>query len=38
MQAYILRRIASLLPTLLIASLIVFISIRLIPGNVIDLM
>ena len=38
MQAYFLRRIASLLPTLLIASLIVFVSIRLIPGNVIDLM
>jgi len=38
MQAYLVRRLLALLPTLVIASLIVFISIRLIPGDVIDLM
>jgi peptide/nickel transport system permease protein len=38
MQAYILRRILALVPTLLLVSLIVFSSIRLIPGDVIDLM
>ena len=38
MQAYIGRRLLALLPTLFFASLIVFISMRLIPGDVIDLM
>ena len=38
MQAYILRRLLALVPTLLFASLIVFFSIRLIPGDVIDMM
>jgi peptide/nickel transport system permease protein len=38
MQAYILRRLLALMPTLVFASLIVFVSIRLIPGDVIDLM
>jgi peptide/nickel transport system permease protein len=38
MRAYALRRVALLVPTLLIASLIVFASIRVIPGDVIDLM
>ena len=38
MGAYLARRLLALLPTLLIASLIVFITIRLIPGDVIDLM
>ncbi|RCW74012.1 ABC transporter permease [Pseudorhodoferax soli] len=38
MHAYVIRRLLSLLPTLVIASLIVFISIRLIPGDVVDLM
>ena len=38
MQAYLLRRLLALVPTLLLASIIVFLSIRLIPGNVIDLM
>lgn len=38
MQAYIARRLLALVPTLLFASLIVFISMRLIPGDVIDLM
>ena len=38
MQAYILRRLLALVPTLLFASLIVFGAMRLIPGDVIDLM
>jgi peptide/nickel transport system permease protein len=37
-QAYIARRLIALLPTLFFASLIVFVSMRLIPGDVIDLM
>jgi peptide/nickel transport system permease protein len=38
MQTYILRRVLALIPTLLFASLIVFVTVRLIPGSVIDLM
>ncbi len=38
MQAYILRRLLALVPTLALVSLIVFLSIRLIPGDVVDLM
>jgi len=38
MGGYILRRLLALLPTLFIASVIVFVSVRLIPGDVIDLM
>lgn len=38
MQAYIIRRLLALIPTLFFASLIVFVSIRMIPGDVIDLM
>ena len=38
MQAYIARRLLALVPTLLFVSLIVFVSMRLIPGDVIDLM
>ena len=38
MQAFIVRRILALLPTILFTSVIVFASIRLIPGDVIDLM
>lgn len=38
MQAYILRRLLALIPTLIFASLIVFVTVRLIPGDVIDLM
>lgn len=38
MQAYLIRRLLALLPTLFFASLIVFVSMRLIPGDVIDLM
>jgi peptide/nickel transport system permease protein len=38
MQAYIIRRLILIIPTLFIASLIVFFMIRLIPGDVIELM
>lgn len=38
MKAFIVRRLLALLPTLLFTSLIVFLSMRLIPGDVIDLM
>ena len=38
MAGYFLRRLLALIPTLLIASLIVFVSIRLVPGNVVDQM
>ena len=38
MQAYLVRRLLALIPTLLFVSLIVFASIRLIPGSVVDLM
>jgi peptide/nickel transport system permease protein len=37
-RSYVLRRLLALIPTLLFASLIVFGSMRLIPGDVIDLM
>ena len=38
MQAYILRRVLALIPTLIFASIIVFVTVRLIPGDIIDLM
>lgn len=38
MGAYLARRLLALLPTLVLASMIVFVTIRLIPGDVIDLM
>ena len=38
MQAFILRRLLAVVPTLLFTSVIVFASIRLIPGDVVDLM
>ena len=42
MRGYVLRRLLVLLPTLLptlvLASIIVFVTVRLIPGDVIDLM
>ena len=38
MGAYILRRLLALVPTLIIVSIIVFVTIRLIPGDVIDMM
>ena len=38
MQGYIIRRVLALIPTLIFASLIVFVTIRLMPGSIIDLM
>jgi peptide/nickel transport system permease protein len=38
MQAYIARRLLALVPTLFFASVIVFVTVHLIPGNVIELM
>lgn len=38
MRRYVLRRLLVLIPTLLFASLIVFVTVRLIPGDVLDLM
>ena len=38
MQAYIIRRLLLVIPTLLIASVVVFFSVRFIPGDAIDLM
>ncbi len=38
MRTYILRRLLAMAPTLFFASLIVFVSMRVIPGDVIDLM
>jgi len=38
MQAYIARRLLALIPTLAFASLIVFVTVRLVPGNIIDMM
>ena len=38
MQTYILRRLLALLPTLFIASVIVFVIVRMVPGDVVDLM
>jgi peptide/nickel transport system permease protein len=38
MRAYIIRRLFSIIPTLFVATLIVFLLIRLIPGDIIDQM
>ena len=38
MRTYIVRRLLALIPTLFFASLIVFVTVRLIPGSVIDMM
>jgi peptide/nickel transport system permease protein len=38
MQAYIARRLLALIPTLFFASLIVFVTVHLIPGSIIELM
>ena len=38
MRSYVIRRLRALLPTLILASIIVFVTVRLIPGDVIDLM
>jgi peptide/nickel transport system permease protein len=38
MQAYVIRRLLLVIPTLFLVSLIIFLLVRLIPGSVIDLM
>jgi len=38
MKAYILRRLLALVPTLFLSSVIVFVTVRLIPGDIIDMM
>ena len=38
MNAYLIRRLLALLPTMFFASLIVFVTVRLIPGDIVDLM
>ncbi len=38
MRAYVIRRLVLIIPTLFLATLIIFFMIRLIPGNIIDLM
>lgn len=38
MRSYVIRRLLALLPTLILASIIVFVTVRLIPGDVIDMM
>ena len=38
MRAYLVRRLLALIPTLFFASLIVFTTVRLIPGDIIDMM
>ncbi len=38
MSAYVVRRLLALIPTLLFASMIVFATVRMIPGDVIDMM
>ena len=38
MRSYVARRLLALVPTLIFASLIVFVTVRLIPGDVIDMM
>lgn len=38
MRRYVFRRLLALLPTLILASIIVFVTVRLIPGDVIEMM
>jgi peptide/nickel transport system permease protein len=38
MRSYVVRRLLALVPTLLFASLIVFVIVRLVPGSIIDMM
>ena len=38
MRAYIIRRLLLVIPTLFIMSVLVFLSVRFIPGDVIDIM
>ena len=38
MKSYVIRRLLALVPTLILASIIVFVTVRLIPGDIIELM
>ncbi len=38
MVAYLIRRLSLLVPTMLLVTLVVFLSVRFVPGNVVDLM
>ena len=38
MRAYIIRRLLLLIPTLFMLTLLVFLAVRFIPGDIIDLM
>ena len=38
MRAYIIRRLLLVIPSLLIVSIIVFLSVRFIPGDIVDRM
>ena len=38
MRAYVIRRLLALIPTLFFASVIVFSTVRMIPGDIIDMM
>ena len=38
MQAYIIRRVLLIIPTIFVASLLVFFAVRLIPGDIVSLM
>ena len=38
MRAYIIRRLLLVIPTLYILSILVFLSVRFIPGDVVDVM
>ncbi len=38
MRAYIIRRLLLIIPTLFILTILVFLSVRFIPGNIVDLM
>ncbi len=38
MRAYVIRRLLALIPTLFFASVIVFVTVRMIPGDIIDMM
>ena len=38
MRAYVIRRVLLVIPTLFIVTLLVFLSVRFIPGDIIDVM
>ena len=38
MRAYVIRRLLLIIPTLFILSVLVFLSVRFIPGDIVDMM